>query len=873
MTHSVPVAKKRADYQPADFEIEHVKLAFYLDETRTKVRAISTISRRVKHANTLVLDGVDLTLLSLNIDGEPYHDYLQTDAGLQINIDADNFELCIDTQINPEQNSSLEGLYKSAGTYCTQCEAEGFRKITYFLDRPDNLATYDVYIEAEQAAFPYLLSNGNPTGQGELENGKHWVSWSDPYKKPSYLFALVAGDFDLLEDSFSTLSGREVKLQLFVDKGNAAKGEHALASLKKAMAWDEQVYGLEYDLDIYMVVAVDFFNMGAMENKGLNVFNSKFVLADDLSATDEDYFNIESVIAHEYFHNWTGNRVTCRDWFQLSLKEGLTVFRDQQFSSDMASAAINRINNVKVIREHQFAEDASPMSHPIRPDEVMEMNNFYTVTVYNKGAEVISMLHKMLGQTGFRAGMDLYFERHDGQAVTCDDFVNAMADANQKNLNLFKRWYAQSGTPEVFADYLFDEQNQILTLSVKQVNAPTADQSYKQALSIPLDIEVLDSTGTPLPLFSGQQTSAVLTLEQQQQSWSFHCANQPAALCLLRDFSAPVKLHLSQTDEQLKLIMLNASDAFSRFDAWHQLLNRYINQTLESEHPQQGLPQKALCSIKNVLAEVLNDDKIDLALKAEMLCVPSFETMAQLNSQIDVEALLAIKQGLEHFLATELVESWFYHYQNNQTAAYEYNQQQVAKRRMHNVCLNYLLIADAAKYAEQAKQQYLSADNMSDTLGVLKACQDNHVALFDELMADFEQRWQHDALVMDKWFALQAGAFRSDILSRIELLKEHSGFSLRNPNRTRALIGTFAFYNTQAMHHIDGSGYKWLTEQLILLDKINPQVAARIVTPMLQFKRYDAIRQPLIKHQLMRLANQPDLSTDLYEKVSKALNI
>jgi aminopeptidase N len=543
MSIATPNIKKRSDYQAPHFSIDTVDLQFELQQEYTLVSCTTSLTRVAQSEQSLVLDGIDLTLLTVEVDGVVHSNYDCDDMHLTIHQLPPKCELRIKTKINPAKNTSLEGLYQASGAYCTQCEAEGFRKITYFMDRPDVLAEYRVKITADKNQYPYLLSNGNKVAEGVLDDGRHFVEWHDPFKKPCYLFALVAGDFDLLEDDFVTQSGKPVKLELFVDKGKLNRGQHALTSLKKAMAWDEQVFGLEYDLDIYMIVAVDFFNMGAMENKGLNVFNSKFVLADSKSATDEDYFNIEAVIGHEYFHNWTGNRVTCRDWFQLSLKEGLTVFRDQQFSADMSSAVVNRIKNVKIMREHQFAEDASAMAHPIRPDAVMEMNNFYTVTVYDKGSEVIRMQHTLLGEQGFRKGMDLYFERFDGQAVTCDDFVQAMEDANQYDLSVFRNWYSQSGTPRVVVEDLYNVDEQSYELSFKQINQPTADQLEKTNLHIPIRYQLLNQYGQPITLANGKLTD-IVDLKATEHRLSFRGIKQKPVPVLLGDFSAP-KQHRS----------------------------------------------------------------------------------------------------------------------------------------------------------------------------------------------------------------------------------------------------------------------------------------------------------------------------------------
>ncbi|MFT6896750.1 MAG: aminopeptidase N [Paraglaciecola sp.] len=865
-----PIVKKRSDYQEPDFLIERVKLVFNLDGEQTQVTATSTVKRNGIHEKPLVLDGEGLTLVKVCIDGVPYSDYVQDSDSLRLAVSVDEFELQIITGLNPANNKSLEGLYLAAGAYCTQCEAEGFRKITYFLDRPDILATYEVTIYADKVQYPYLLSNGNQTGSGDLDDGRHWVTWQDPFKKPCYLFALVAGNFDLLEDQFTTQSGRDVALQLFVDRGALAKGHHALASLKKSMRWDEQVFGLEYDLDIYMIVAVDFFNMGAMENKGLNVFNSKYVLADAQSATDEDYFSIEAVIGHEYFHNWTGNRVTCRDWFQLSLKEGLTVFRDQQFSADMSSPVINRIKNVRIMREQQFAEDASAMSHPIRPDEVMEMNNFYTVTVYDKGAEVIRMLHTLLGVQGFRQGMDLYFQRFDGQAVTCDDFVQVMEDATKVDLSQFRLWYSQSGTPKVKVSDSYDAASGEYSLLFEQINLPTAEQPSKQNLHIPIKFELLDETGQPLVQADVPELNNKL-IELTERTYSLKLSglkNQPVP-SLLHDFSAPVKLEYPYTSEQLQQVMLHSSDDFARWDASQTLYSRCIH-SLANDRLNDS--DSLITSVMDAANSILATGQDNPALMAEMLCLPSFETLSQQVNEIHVEVLFNAQRKLQKLLACTLQDKWLAVYQQQQTGPYQYNAEQVNSRRLRNLCLAYLVQSDAPQATNLLHQQYEQADNMSDTLGVLKAAQFGDLGQFDQFMQGFEQKWRHDPLVLDKWFALQANTTRPDILARLDLLMSHSQFSMDNPNRVRSLVGSFAFYNVLGFHAADGSGYKFIGDYLLRLNSVNPQVAARIITPLIQWQKFDPSRQKLMRQQLLRIADCPELSKDLLEKVSKSLD-
>lgn len=847
-----PQAKKRLDYQAPDFFIPKISLYFELFPSSTLVTAELTVERNGSHERNLVLDGVGLDLQSVFVDDILFFDYETPKDVLVVKCTKASYTLKTIVKINPESNLALEGLYLSNGAYCTQCEAEGFRKITYSLDRPDVLSQYEVTIVADKSKYPFLLSNGNLIDQGDLIDGRHWVKWQDPFNKPSYLFALVAGDFDLLQDTFRTQSGREVALELYVEKGNLSKSHHALLSLKKAMKWDEETYGLEYDLDIYMIVAVDFFNMGAMENKGLNVFNSKFVLASPDTATDEDYFNIESVIAHEYFHNWTGNRVTCRDWFQLSLKEGLTVFRDQEFSSDMASEAVNRIDMVKTIREHQFAEDASPMSHPIRPDQVVEMNNFYTVTVYNKGAEVIRMLQTLLGKDVFIQAVNHYLHKHDGSAATCDDFVESMEIVSGRDLSQFKLWYSQSGTPKLTFTKSFDEASKQLTINVEQYCAPTADQDAKQAMHIPLRIELIE----------GSETQAhLLEVTQEKQTFTFDFA-QPPSVAWLSDFSAPVKTQAEVSRKELVELMVNAKDNVARWDAAQSLMSSVIFNGVNEAQTVLDLDLKQAFSQLLAHSERKND------VLPLMLTLPSFETLIQQVDQVSVDELYGSTKHLQQLISREFEEEWLDLYHSIQIKDYAYEQHQVHQRRLRNTSLKYL----AQTNPDLVEAHFSNADNMTDTLGALKAAQFCDVNRFESLMERFASRWKNEPLVMDKWFGLHATYERTDILAKLDALMEHQAFSLSNPNRVRAVLGSFAFYNPTGFHQTDGSGYRYLTNFLLTLDQSNPQVASRLITPLISWKKFDEDRQEKMKAQLNRLFEVPSLSSDLYEKVSKSLS-
>ena len=866
-----PQVKYRHDYRAPDYTISDVALDFTLDAEKTRVIAVSQVKLQGEAGAPLKLDGEGLALVSLRVDGEVWPHYQVLDDGLVLTALPAVFTLSVETEIQPAANSALEGLYQSGEALCTQCEAEGFRHITYYLDRPDVLARFTTRITADKTRYPYLLSNGNRVAQGELDDGRHWVEWQDPFPKPCYLFALVAGDFDVLRDSFTTRSGRDVALELYVDRGNLDRAGWAMTSLQNAMKWDETRFGLEYDLDIYMIVAVDFFNMGAMENKGLNVFNSKYVLAKAETATDKDYLNIEAVIGHEYFHNWTGNRVTCRDWFQLSLKEGLTVFRDQEFSSDQGSRPVNRIDNVRVMRGAQFAEDASPMSHPIRPDLVIEMNNFYTLTVYEKGAEVIRMMHTLLGEEKFQAGMRLYFERHDGSAATCDDFVQAMEDASHIDLEQFRRWYSQSGTPVLTVRDEYDADARQYRLHVSQMTPVGADKQEKLPLHIPLDIELYDRHGQAIALQSqGRAMAPVLNVTQAEQTFVFDDVAEQPVPSLLREFSAPVKLNYAWRDEQLTFLMRHARNEFSRWDAAQSLLAKHIR--LNVAHYRQQQPLVVPPHLVDAFRGVLLDGALDPMLAAQILSLPTENEMAELFDTIDPEAISAVRAALVRTLAKEMQDEWLAVYRANRTPQYRIEHGDIGKRALRNISLFYLAFGDALQADKLVTAQYHQADNMTDALAALSAAVSAQLPSHEALLAAFDERWHEDGLVMDKWFTLQATSPAADVLERVRALLRHRSFSLNNPNRLRALVGSFTAANPAAFHAADGSGYRFLTEILRDLNTRNPQVAARLIEPLIRLKRYDAARQNLMRQALEQLKSLENLSGDLFEKISRALN-
>ena len=863
-------AKYRQDYQAPLYWIDSLDLDFQLQDPLCRVTAISRVRRNGEHNEVLALDGEHLQLVSVSIDGVACEQYELTDNQLRLSNLPAECVLTIVTDLDAAGNTALEGLYKSGDAYCTQCEAEGFRRITYYLDRPDILARYSTRITADKARYPYLLSNGNKVDSGDLDGGRHFVQWQDPFPKPSYLFALVAGDFDVERSHYTTQSGREVALEIFVDKGNLDRAGFAMESLVNAMRWDEQRFGLEYDLDIYMIVAVDFFNMGAMENKGLNVFNSKFVLANPATATDGDYHGIERVIAHEYFHNWTGNRVTCRDWFQLSLKEGLTVFRDQEFSSDLGSRGVNRINNVRTVRGPQFAEDAGPMAHPIRPDVVIEMNNFYTLTVYEKGAEVIRMLHVLLGEVAFQAGMRLYFERHDGSAATCDDFVQAMEDASGRDLGRFRRWYSQSGTPELTVTDDYDGDSGVYCLHVRQHTPPTQDQPQKLPLHIPFDIELYDEQGAVIPLqYQGQAIGNVLDVLEAEQTFVFDQVPVRPVPSLLRDFSAPVKLHYDYSEQALAFLMRHARNEFARWDAAQMLINKAVFDGVT--RVQQGQEVELSATLLAAFVAILDEASLDPALKAEILTLPGEATLAELFEVVDIDAIHRVRDAIHTRLAEAFGPRLAATYDSLRLTGYQVVHADMAKRALKAVVLGYLAALDAERADALVREQYGAADNMTDTLAALQVANSHLLPCRAALLADFEGKWAQDGLVLDNWLRLVGAKPAADVLDEVKQAMSHPTFSIRNPNRLRALVGSFAMGNQVQFHARDGSGYRFLTDLLIELNSINPQVASRLITPLIQFKRLDEARKGLIRAELARLQGLPSLARDLYEKVSKAL--
>ncbi|WP_028025612.1 aminopeptidase N [Enterovibrio calviensis] len=865
-----PQAKYRKDYKAPDFTITHIDLDFDLQASSTRVIAKSRVTQLVTGADSMFLDGDALSLQRVEINGQAWAHYEETAEGLHLSQLPSEFDLEIETHIDAAANTSLEGLYLSDGAYCTQCEAEGFRRITYYLDRPDVLAKFTTKITADKAAFPFLLSNGNKVDAGELGDGRHWVQWEDPYAKPSYLFALVAGDFDLLSDNFKTRSGRDVALDIFVDKGNLNRAEHAMTSLKNSMKWDEDRFDLEYDLDIYMIVAVDFFNMGAMENKGLNVFNSKYVLANSDTATDTDYLGIEAVIGHEYFHNWTGNRVTCRDWFQLSLKEGLTVFRDQEFSSDLGSRAVNRINNVRIVRGPQFAEDRSPMAHPIRPEKVIEMNNFYTLTVYEKGSEVIRMMHTLLGEENFQRGMKLYFERHDGTAATCEDFVKAMEDASDADLTQFRLWYSQSGTPELTVTSDFDATAKTLSLTVKQHTPATADQKEKQPLLIPFDVEFYAADGHVIELQrNGSSVDNVLRVTEAEQTFVFDNVEEQPVISMLREFSAPVTLNYEYSDEELAFLMVHARNEFARWDAGQMLLAKHIKTNVARVQAGESVifPEEVVDAFRGVLLS----EELDVALIAEVMTLPSENEIGGWFDVVDVDAIHQVRDAIKLSLSTALADELSAIYYSLNQPTYRITHEAIGKRSLRNVCLGYLALTENGNGLVSA--HFENANNMTDTASALAAATHAELTSRDAVMAAFSDKWQHDGLVMDKWFLLQGCNPSEGALDNVKAQMSHPAFSLKNPNRTRSLIGAFCNNNPVHFHAKDGAGYQFLSDILIQLNESNPQVASRLIDPLLKFKRFDRDRQSLMRAQLERLASLDNLAKDLYEKINKALEV
>ncbi|MBZ5715797.1 aminopeptidase N [Nannocystis pusilla] len=866
----------RKDYRRPDYTIDRVDLRFELGENFTTVHASLAVRRMhdTPAGAPLVLDGENLVLKRVAIDGRelPADHYVAGPTSLTIADPGAAFTLTTVVEIRPQDNLELSGLYRSSGNFCTQCEAEGFRRITYFLDRPDVMARYSVVVEADRARYPVLLANGNRVETGELDGGRHFARWDDPFPKPCYLFALVAGDLRCHDGEFVTRSGRTVRLEIWVEPDNIDRCAHALRSLQAAMRWDEDTFGREYDLDIYMIVAVSDFNMGAMENKGLNIFNAKYVLARPDTATDDDYDGIESVIAHEYFHNWTGNRVTCRDWFQLTLKEGLTVFRDRLFSADMGSPAVARIGDVLALRTNQFAEDSGPMAHPIRPESYIEMNNFYTTTVYEKGAEVIGMMRTLLGAAGFRRGMDLYFERHDGQAVTCDDFRAALADANGVDLEQFGRWYSQVGTPVVRARGDYDAAARAYTLTLEQ--APPRGRDGGELLHIPVAVGLLGPDG-PLALRLSEETAAsgdTRVLELRERSRSFRFEDVPAApvASLLRGFSAPVELEVERSDADLARLMAADPDEFSRWDAGQELARRVLLRLAGDVEAGRELALDR--EFVAACARILGDERFDGSLKALALTLPNERLLGQQQQVVAVDALHAARQFAVRALARALREPLLAVYKATAPQGpYRIERAEVDRRKLRNLALGYLVALGEPDLIRLAVEQFELSDNMTDSEAALACLIDHGGPERDSALARFHARWHKDPLVLDKWFALQAVSTHPDTLDRVLALADHPDFNLLNPNRARSLLGAFGLRNQHQFHRQDGRGHALVADKVLALDPHNPQVAARLVAAFNPWRRFDAARQQSMRAQLERIAAQPGLSKSVREIVDRAL--
>jgi len=870
------------EYRPPDFLIDEVDLSFSLGEDETIVTS-NLVLRRNPAAGTphapLRLDGEELELLSVALDGAPPLDAdryrVEPDGALILPAVPDAFRLEIVVRIKPQLNSALSGLYTSGGNFCTQCEAEGFRRITYFLDRPDVSAKYRVWIDADKQRYPVLLSNGNPAEHGDRPDGRHFAIWEDPHPKPSYLFALVAGDLVAHRDEFTTRSGKTVPLAIWVRRGDEDKCAHAMESLKASMRWDEETYGLEYDLDVFNIVAVSDFNMGAMENKGLNIFNTRYVLANPDTATDTDYENIESVIAHEYFHNWTGDRVTCRDWFQLSLKEGLTVFRDQQFSADMGSEAVCRIADIRALRASQFPEDAGPLAHPVQPQSYLRIDNFYTATVYNKGAELIRMMHTLLGRDGFRRGMDLYIERHDNSAATIPDFVSAMQDASGIDLSEFARWYHQAGTPEITIEDRYDADTKSFELTVSQKTPPTPGQPRKQRVPIPIAMGLLGPNGDEMPTRLVGETAShdgtrLLVCDQPRQIFRFVDVPAPPVPSLLRGFSAPVKLQGVPLD-RLKFLAIHDTDPVARWDAGQRAAIAVLLERVALVRAGKTLPPldpDLIAAMRHTLADAAPDH----AFAAEALSLPSEATLADEMTIVDVEAIHAVREDARAAIAAALATALGETYRNlTDTGPYKADGESIGRRALRNVCLAYLAAGNSEGGARLAKAQFDAQQNMTDVLAALSVLTDIDSTERRAALAAFYQRWQDDPLVVDKWFALQARSSLPGTIAAVRGLTRHSAFTRANPNRLRALIGTFSQGNQLHFHDASGAGYAFLADEVITLDADNPQVAARMVQALGQWRRFDPARQTLMKAQLQRIHDRPGLSTNTFEMVSKSL--
>jgi aminopeptidase N len=852
------------DYTPAPYQAAYVNLSFNLLPGKTIVTSeVKYAKNPAGVSNDLLLDGEEQNILSVALNGQRFESYTIEDGQMRIVNPGDEFILTIISEIDPAANTALEGLYQSQGNYCTQCEAEGFRRITYYQDRPDVLSVFTVRIEADAKLYPVLLSNGNLQEEGGLPDGRHFRVWHDPFPKPCYLFALVAGDLQRVADTFTTMSGRQVDLHIYVRAGDEKQCGHAMESLKKSMKWDEEVYGREYQLDLFNIVAVSDFNMGAMENTSLNIFNTALVLAHQETATDSDFMSVEGVIAHEYFHNWTGNRVTCRDWFQLSLKEGFTVFRDQEFSADLNSRAVQRIDDVNGLRRLQFPEDGSPLAHSVQPDQFIEISNFYTKTIYEKGSELIRMQHTLLGAQTFRKATDLYFDRYDGHAVTCDDFVQCMADASGRDLSQFFRWYKQAGTPTVQFSSAYDAAKQSYTLTFKQSQPDTPEQTNKQPLHIPVAVGLLDAIGNEvLP-------TQVLELTAREQTFTFTDLPGRPVPSILRGFSAPVKLETDLSDDDLRLLQVHDSDGFNKWEAGQTLALRTIERVMKD--PAADISQY-VADVGALIAQGLQGNG-DKALLARALTLPMIGVIAQHQAVIDPAAIDAARTAIVHQIKRAHKEALAALYDaNGNPGSFSITPEAMGRRALQAAVLEILTSTNGTGCAARAKAHYDAADNMTDRVTALASLSDSSQPQRAEMLADFYKRFNDYPLVVDKWFSLQAIANREQVFEDLAMLRNHADFNIKNPNRVRSLYSAFAINNPVKFHDPSGKGYAFLRDVIIELNTINPQIAARMVTPLREWKRYTPALQTLMKAALETIQATPNLSGDVFEIVSKSLN-
>ncbi|MBY0621425.1 aminopeptidase N [Sphingomonas ursincola] len=862
--HEPPVIY-RADYQPTDWRVETVSLEFDLDLSATEVHATLGIVRNGDHDRAVRLDCDGALPQTLAVDGQPVN-WRQEGSRIAFDVQGERAIVTLSTRIAPDTNTQLMGLFASNGMLCTQCEAEGFRRIIPFVDRPDNMSVYEVLLRADKRRFPVLLSNGALVESGDLDGGRHYARWRDPHPKPSYLFALVAGDLVATRDSFTTKSGTHVDLAIFVRQGDEGRTAHAMQALKASMAWDERVYGLEYDLPVFNIVAVSDFNMGAMENKGLNIFNSRYILADPDTATDYDYDAIEGVVAHEYFHNWSGNRVTCRDWFQLSLKEGFTVYRDQCFSADMGSEAVKRIEDVRMLRAAQFPEDAGPLAHPIRPDSYMEISNFYTSTVYNKGAEVIRMMATMAGPERFRAGCDLYFQRHDGEAATCEDFVRAMEEGAALNLTQFRRWYEQAGTPQVQARLEHDAATRTATLHLRQNFAPTPGQAEKPLMPIPLRTALIDRD------MKAHRGEMLVVLTEAEQALSFTGYARAPVLSINRGFSAPVNLDVARASGDLPFLVRHDDDPFARYEALQQLvIDRLIADIADMDGP--GAAQGHAVSLDEIIAvfgDLVSDQRLDDSMRAEILSMPTEAFLGEQMLIVRPEAIHAARRALRKAIGSRLLDQWRIVHERASSVPYSLSREARGARKIKSLALGYIASAEASDAAGIAFDQFARADNMTDRQGALSVLASMQADERETALDSFYNRYQGNALVIDKWFSLQTGSAHPRVHEQMLELIRHKDFTLTNPNRVRALYWPFVS-NQAVFHEASGRGYELLTDLVLKLDPLNPQTTARFIAPLGRWRRFDEARAAKMRDCLERILAQPGLSKDVTEQVVKSL--